>query len=45
MGDLLCIPDKGNVAFGSGFNQWGFTIGLFANKYKEAMGLSKKDMM
>jgi len=45
MGELLCNPEKGNVAFGSGFNQWGFTIGLFANKYKDAMGMSKADMM
>jgi len=45
MGNLLCEPAKGNVAFGSGFNQWGFTIGLFADKYRKVMNMDKDKMM
>ena len=41
---LLCEPDKGNVAFGSGFEQWGFTITNFARKYAVASGVSLEDM-
>lgn len=37
MGDLMVAPDKGNVAFGSGFEQWGFTITQFAVLYSDMM--------
>jgi len=30
MGDLLLYPQKGNVAFGSGKDQWAFTLTRFA---------------
>jgi len=35
MGNCLCEPNKGNVAFGSGKDQWGFTLTHFANLYAE----------
>lgn len=37
MGDLLVSPEKGNVAMGSGFEQWGFTITQFAELYADMM--------
>jgi len=33
MGDLQLLPNKGNVAFGSGKEQWGFTLTRFAKMY------------
>jgi elongation factor 2 len=33
MGDLQCLANKGNVAFGSGKEQWAFTITRFARIY------------
>jgi len=33
MGCNLLLPNKGNVAFGSGKEQWGFTLTRFANMY------------
>lgn len=30
MGDLLLLPQKGNVAFGTGKDQWGFSLTRFA---------------
>jgi elongation factor 2 len=39
MGELLCEPAQGLVAFGSGFDQWGFTVTQFAEKYADAMGM------
>ena len=37
MGELLVEPNKGTVAFGSGFDQWGFTVTLFARNYAKSM--------
>jgi hypothetical protein len=37
MGELLCEPAMGTVAFGSGFDQWGFTITQFARKFAASM--------
>lgn len=33
MGSMLLLPNLGNVAFGSGKEQWGFTLTRFANMY------------
>lgn len=33
MEDLLCVPTKGNVCFGSGKDCWGFTLTKFARIY------------
>jgi elongation factor 2 len=30
MGDLYLLPQKGNVAFGTGKDQWGFSLTRFA---------------
>ena len=40
MGDMQCLPECGNVAFGSGFDQWGFTITQFAQVYAKKIGMS-----
>ena len=45
MGSLLVDPVDGNVGFGSGFNQWGFTLGQFANKFKGALNMTKEETM
>jgi elongation factor 2 len=44
MGPLLCEPDLGTVAFGSGFDQWGFTITQFAEKYSKGMGMEMEKL-
>lgn len=35
MGDIQIDPIKGNVAFGSGMNQWAFTLTTFAKIYEK----------
>jgi translation elongation factor EF-G len=45
MGELLCLPEEGMVAFGSGFEQWGFTITHFARMYCSSTGLPLPKMM
>ena len=45
MGDLSCDPNKGMVAFGSGFQQWGFTLDIFANIYSKKFNISISKMM
>ena len=45
MGDLSCDPNKGMVAFGSGFQQWGFTLNIFASIYSKRFGISINKMM
>lgn len=35
MGDLTCEPTIGNVAFGAGKDQWGFTLTTFARIYSK----------
>lgn len=44
MGDLICEPDKGNVAFGSGKDQWGFTLNHFAEIYSKKFGIDREKM-
>jgi elongation factor 2 len=38
MEDLLCVPTKGNVCFGSGKDVWGFTLTKFARIYAKKFG-------
>ena len=44
MGDLVLDPIKGNVAFGAGKDQWGFTLSHFAKIYSEKFGIDEKKM-
>lgn len=39
-GDLSVCPEKGQVAFGSGLQSWGFTIDTFAKMYAKKFGSS-----
>ncbi|KDO32371.1 hypothetical protein SPRG_02848 [Saprolegnia parasitica CBS 223.65] len=39
LGDVQVYPDVGNVAFGSGLHQWGFTLATFANMYAAKFGM------
>jgi elongation factor 2 len=39
MGELICEPDRGNVAFGSGKDQWGFTLNHFAEMYSKKFNI------
>lgn len=45
MGDLLVDPSIGNVAFGSGKDQWAFTLTRFARIYSKKFGISFDKMM
>lgn len=45
MGDTLCEPSTGNVAFGSGKDQWAFTLTRFARIYAKKFGISYDKMM
>lgn len=45
MGDLLCDPSEGNVAFGSGKDQWAFTLTKFARIYAKKFGIDFQKMM
>lgn len=45
MGETLCDPSTGNVAFGSGKDQWAFTLNKFARIYAKKFGLSYDKMM
>jgi elongation factor 2 len=45
MGDLLCYPSKGSVAFGSGKECWGFTLTRFAFMYAKKFGTSSDKLM
>jgi elongation factor 2 len=45
MGNLLLLPNKGNVAFGSGKEQWGFTLTRFAKMYADKFKTDEKKMM
>jgi len=44
LGDLSLDPSKNNVAFGSGYFGWGFTLSDFADLYTSRWGLSSKKM-
>ena len=45
MGETLCDPSTGNVAFGSGKDQWAFTLNKFARIYAKKFGISYDKMM
>lgn len=45
MGDNLCDPSIGNVAFGSGKDQWAFTLFKFARIYAKKFGIAQDKMM
>ena len=39
MGDLKIHPEKGNVAFGSAKQSWGFTLDIFASMYSSKFNI------
>ena len=45
MGDISFEPSKGNVAFGSGKDQWAFTLNTFARIYSKKFKVSEEQMM
>jgi len=45
MGECICEPGRGNVAFGSGKDQWGFTLTKFSRMYAKKFGIDEKKMM
>eukprot|EP01110_Echinostelium_bisporum_P011150 TRINITY_DN486_c0_g1_i1.p1 TRINITY_DN486_c0_g1~~TRINITY_DN486_c0_g1_i1.p1 ORF type:complete len:841 (-),score=493.33 TRINITY_DN486_c0_g1_i1:6-2528(-) len=45
MGDVQVRPEKGTVAFGSGLQQWGFTLDRFAKLYSAKFGVPKDKLM
>lgn len=45
IGDIQCDPSKGNVAFGSGKDQWAFTLMKFSRLYSKKFGISQDKMM
>ena len=45
MGDIQVDPSKGNVAFGSGKDQYAFTLNKFARLYAKKFGISFDKMM
>lgn len=45
MGEIFCDPSMGNVAFGSGKDQWAFTLCKFARLYAKKFGISYDKMM
>lgn len=45
MGEILCEPNRGNVAFGSGKEQWAFTLTKFARIYSKKFNSDFDKMM
>lgn len=45
MGDIQCDPSMGNVAFGTGKDQWAFTLCKFARLYSKKFGIEYDKMM
>jgi elongation factor 2 len=45
MGDCELNPVKGNIAFGSGKDVWGFTLAQFARMYSKKFGIEVHKMM
>lgn len=45
LGDIQMDPVKGNVAFGSGLQQWGFTLKKFARQYAGKFKTTRSKMM
>jgi len=42
LGDVSVYPNKGTVAFGSGYQCWGFTLTRFAKMYAANFGVAEK---
>jgi len=45
VGDVQVYPYNGNIAFGSGLQQWGFTLKKFARMYAAKFGTQEEKMM
>jgi elongation factor 2 len=45
MGESMCDPSTGNVAFGSGKDQWAFTLTKFARIYSKKFNIDFDKMM
>ncbi|KAK8805384.1 hypothetical protein WA158_002040 [Blastocystis sp. Blastoise] len=45
IGDVQVYPNKGTVAFGSGLQQWAFTLSKFARMYSQKLGTPYEKMM
>ena len=45
MGEVELDPSRGNVAFGSGKDCWGFTLKIFADLYSQKFGIASDKMM
>lgn len=45
MGEVMCEPNRGNVAFGSGKEQWAFTLTKFARIYSKKFNTDFNKMM
>ena len=45
MGNLMCNPVVGNVAFGAGKDQWAFTLRDFARFYSKKLKIPEDVMM
>jgi len=45
LGDVQVLPEKGTVGFGSGLQQWGFTLGRFAKLYAAKFGVPQDKLM
>lgn len=45
LGNIMVYPNVGNVAFGSGLQQWGFTLSKFAQIYSAKFKIDKAKMM
>ena len=45
MGDVELDASKGNIAFGSGKDCWGFTLKRFADLYAKKFGIDQEKMM
>ena len=45
MGDMTLDPVKGNVAFGSGKDCWGFTLAMFADLYSAKLKIPKEKLI
>ena len=44
LGDVQVYPNKGTIAFGSGYHQWAFTVRQFGSKYAKKFGIDKNKM-
>lgn len=44
MGDLTVTPEKGSVAFGSGYQSWAFSLTRFAAMYASKFGVDEAKM-